>query len=815
MTSLHPEVHHQLAVLETLVAHAPVGVAFVDAEGRFVRVNEMLASVHRRPAPELIGVRVADIAPKLWQRIEPVYARVMRGEVIVDEEISPGTTPDGRPLVFLASHYPIRIEGEIVGVGVLVKDVTESRRIERELRLRSELYEMLARTNRAVTRCRSAEELYREVCQIAVDVGGYLHAFFAEPAYPEVRIAAMAGSDFGFPSSTVMSLDGDDPRSKGPTSVALTRGEVVVVNDFQQMMSTTPWRALAERSGVGAVLTLPIRLGGEVVAALALYSPQPGFFTPELLVGLAEIPPTIAFALERYEQERVRQHDEAALRQRDRAIGAASQGIVIADATLPDQPIMFVSPGFEHMTGYGAAEAVGRNCRFLSGPATDPATRDVVREAVKAGRNCTVELLNYRKDGTTFWNQLAISAVRDESGRLTHFVGVQSDITERRRLQEQLQQAQKMDAVGQLAGGISRDFNNLLVVILGCSELLLEREDLDEDARQLLKDIQSAADRSATLTRQLLAFSRKKAWAPVVLDLHRVVHDTEKMLRRLIGEDVRLHTDLAAVHSTVKLDPGQLEQVLLNLAVNARDAMPDGGTLTLRTRDVVRHDLPQVQDGAASGGRFVQLEVEDSGTGMSEDVRARLFEPFFTTKSLGKGTGLGLAVVHGIVRQCEGFIEVESTPAPGTTFRILLPDAAHEFPAPVAIGVERRAPGHGESILLVEDDAGVRSLVEMVLREQGFRVLAASGGEDALKLLEGHEGGLDLLVSDVVMPGMGGRELVERVRERCPGLRCLYMSGYTDDNILRQGISRAEVNFLQKPFSAALLLSKVREVLTR
>ncbi|MBK7369761.1 MAG: PAS domain S-box protein [Candidatus Eisenbacteria bacterium] len=813
MPSLHPEIQHQMAVLETLIAHAPVGVAFVDADTRFVHANQAMADIHGLTPHDMVGRTVAEVQPEMWARIEPYFRSAMRGEALRDEEVLAPPGADGLPRVFLASHYPIEVEGTIAGVGVLVKDVTESRRIEHDLRLRNDLYSMLSRTNRAVSRCRTAEELYRQVCEIAVDVGGYLHAFFAEPDYPNVRIAAMAGSDAGIPANTVISLDEDDPRSKGPTSIALRTGEVVVVNDFRTALSTTPWRGLAERAGVGAALTLPIRMGDKIVAAFSLYSPLTGFFTPELLAGLAEIAPTISFALERYEQERVRQSDELALRQRDRAINAASQGIVVTDATAEGQPIVFVSPGFEQMTGYSAQESIGRNCRFLSGPATDPAARGALRDAVKAGRNCSVELLNYRKDGTTFWNQLAVSAVRDDAGRLTHFVGVQTDVTERRRLQEQLQQAQKMEAIGQLAGGVSHDFNNLLVVILGCSELLLEREDLDDDARQLLRDIQAAAERSATLTRQLLAFSRKQVWSPVVLDLNHVVHDIEKMLRRLIGEDVRLRTDLGARSPMVKCDPGQIHQVLLNLAVNARDAMPLGGSLTIRTREVLRRDLSPRAEAGLPTDRFVELEVADTGSGMTSEVRERLFEPFFTTKEHGKGTGLGLAVVHGVVRQCGGFIEVASGPGLGTSFHVFLPHAERSAHAlgPVEDGAPPAALG--ETILFVEDDDGVRSLIEMVFREQGYRVLTASSGAQALELLDAHSGTLDLLVSDVVMPGMGGRELVTLVHEKRPGLRFLYLSGYTDDSIVRQGISRAEVNFLQKPFSAGVLLRKVREVL--
>jgi CheY-like chemotaxis protein len=367
-----------------------------------------------------------------------------------------------------------------------------------------------------------------------------------------------------------------------------------------------------------------------------------------------------------------------------------------------------------------------------------------------------------------------------------------------------------MEAVGQLAGGVAHDFNNLLTVINGYSDLLLSTLSAGDPHRPMVEEIRRAGERSASLTRQLLAFSRRQVLAPQALDLNTVVRDTERMLRRMIGEDVELATELAAGLHAVRVDPGQLQQVLLNLAVNARDAMPRGGRLTLRTRNVA-----VAEEGGESGlapGDWVLLEVEDTGIGMSEEVERHVFEPFFTTKEAGQGTGLGLAVVLGIVEQSGGRVGVRSRPGEGTAFDIHLPrvrppaaDAAAGAPAP--------APRGTETILLVEDDAAVRSLSRHVLERADYAVLEAASGDEALELAAAYPSPIHLLVTDVVLPGMGGRQVAEALRELRPEIKVLYVSGYTDDAVVRHGVLQEDVQFLQKPFPPQALAKKVREVL--
>jgi PAS domain S-box-containing protein len=394
-----------------------------------------------------------------------------------------------------------------------------------------------------------------------------------------------------------------------------------------------------------------------------------------------------------------------------------------------------------------------------------------------------------------------------------HVLTVCRDITERMRLEDQFRQAQKMEAVGLLAAGVAHDFNNLLTIISGYTEILLTEVHPADAMREMISQIRQAGEHASSLTRQLLAFSRRTMVEPRVLDVNEYVRDTEKMVRRVIGEDVQLTTNLDPALEAVKVDPGQLGQIIMNLAVNARDAMPTGGHLTIETSNVTLNEIAAAATPTPKPGHYVLLAVSDSGMGMTPDVKARLFEPFFTTKALGKGTGLGLATVYSIVQQSAGFIAVHSEPERGTVFQIYFPVAAPTAP-PTHSGIDSRTLARGtETILLVEDEDAVRSMIRLVLERAGYSVLATNGGAEALRIAAEHPAPIHLLITDVVMPAMGGRELVERLTNRRPGIKVLYLSGYTDDAIVRHGILQADVAFLQKPFTIAAFTMKVRQVL--
>jgi two-component system, cell cycle sensor histidine kinase and response regulator CckA len=480
--------------------------------------------------------------------------------------------------------------------------------------------------------------------------------------------------------------------------------------------------------------------------------------------------------------------------------------------TTPDGRVLEANHALAQMLGYG--DTPGTLTISTDEIYIDPEAHKLWQGMMeKNGLVRDFETQARRRDGTLIWLRDSARAVRDVNSNVVHYEGILEDITERKQLEEQLRQSQKMEAVGRLAGGVAHDFNNLLTIISGYSDLLLDTLPEQDRARAHVEEIKKAGNRAATLTRQLLAFSRSQVLAPQVLDLNAVVANVDKMLRRLIGEDIDLVTILGEKLGSVRADPGQLEQVIMNLAVNARDAMPQGGKLTVETRNVTLDSAYARTHVTVVPGEFVMLAVSDTGIGMNATTQAHIFEPFFTTKEKGRGTGLGLATVYGIIKQSGGYIWVYSEPGLGATFKIYLPRV--EPPSRQAgLGKEAESPAKGhETILLVEDEPALRAMVRSVLESKGYKVLEARHGEDALMVSELHQGPVDLLLTDVVMPGMSGRELAEHLVKVHRETKVLYMSGYTDDAIVHHGVLGSDMAFLQKPFNPDGVVRKVREVL--
>jgi PAS domain S-box-containing protein len=432
--------------------------------------------------------------------------------------------------------------------------------------------------------------------------------------------------------------------------------------------------------------------------------------------------------------------------------------------------------------------------------------RALTEEAAAPGKQ-DLEFRMIAADGRTVWFRGVVDVVVEGSG--PELVGVMVDVTQHKRLEEQFRQAQKMEAVGRLAGGVAHDFNNILTAIAAYAELMLRRLHKDDPLRDRAEGILGATERAAALTRQLLAFSRKQVLAPAVLDLNAVVREIEGMLGRVIGEDVRLVTRLGSGLGAVKADPGQIGQVIMNLAVNGRDAMPRGGTLTIET---ARVDPAEAATASPEAGE-VMLAVQDTGVGMDDEVRSHIFEPFFTTKEAGKGTGLGLATVYGIVEQSGGRIAVDSTPARGTTVRIFLPRIADQAEGAARGSSVTHLPDGSGTILVVEDEEHVREMIRQVLVASGYTVIEARHAGEALVVVERHAGPIDLLLTDVVMPDMGGWELAERAAPLRPGLKALFVSGYAEDAVMQLGVPPDSLQFLSKPFTPVELIRRVRELL--
>ena len=523
--------------------------------------------------------------------------------------------------------------------------------------------------------------------------------------------------------------------------------------------------------------------------------------THELQQALAE--------LHAAQGELIRREREAGEARYRRLVETAHEGVWTVDR---DQRTSYVNPRMAAMLGYTPDEMIGRSLfDFMHDDGREEAKRRV--EKGRRGIADAQEVQLRHRDGTKLWGFISTSPILDECGSYTGSLAMVMDMTEHRKLQTHLRQAQKIEAVGQLAGGVAHDFNNLLTVIKGFTTFLLEDLPQDDPRRGDVRGIDEASDRAATLTRQLLAFSRRQILEPRLLDLNDIVGQFGKMIRRLVPADIEITTTLAPDLRLVEVDPGQVEQVLMNLAVNARDAMPDGGKLMIETSNAELDEAYAGTHVPVVPGQYVLLTVSDTGHGMDNETQARVFEPFFTTKEKGKGAGLGLPTVYGIVKQSGGYVWVYSEPGQGTTVRVYLPRAS--ITTTTANGAATSAPKRrgAETILLVEDEASVRGVARRALDRHGYTVIEAMTGADALQICERSSESIDLIISDLVMPEMGGRELAAEVRARHPHVRMLFMSGYTEDAALRRNVLDPAEAFIGKPFTLDALTRKVRDVL--
>jgi PAS domain S-box-containing protein len=473
----------------------------------------------------------------------------------------------------------------------------------------------------------------------------------------------------------------------------------------------------------------------------------------------------------------------------------------------------YVNPAFEVLTGYSRREAVGQTLGILKSEQQAGELYEEMWNTVLSGNVFRGIVMDRKKNGDTLIIEKALTPLRDAKGEITHFISTGRDITERRQLESDLRQAQKMDAIGRLAGGVAHDFNNLLLVISAYAELMLDSLAEDDPLRRNIGEIITASRRAADLTRQLLAFGRKQVQLLQVLDLNTVIAEIKTMLPRLIGEDIELIFLPEQNLGKVKADPVQIEQIVMNLAANARDAMPSGGTLTIETATVEVDEAYVQRHSIVPPGDYVLLTVADSGHGIATKDLPHIFEPFYTTKEEGKGTGLGLATVYGIVKQNGGFIWVYSEPRQGTTFKIYFPQVQSLRCEACVTKPAAQSPRGCETVLLVEDETSVRQAARQFLMQSGYNVLEAFDGEDALREAREHDGPIHLMITDVVMPRISGPSLAEQLADDRPDMKVLFVSGYAERTVLQHGKIDVTQRFLQKPFSLKTLARKVREVL--
>jgi PAS domain S-box-containing protein len=612
-----------------------------------------------------------------------------------------------------------------------------------------------------------------------------------------------------------------------PSKPFFTEGGSFWTNSTSKLLQSTSEADRQSRTrnrchgeGFESVALVPLRCSGQTLGLLQFNDRQPGRFTPELIALLERAATSLAVSLER----RRTQDALRASQERYRLISQNTTDVIwLLD--IATERLTYMSPSVQRYLGYSSEEAQGMSMRELLTPASNELAVRRLAEllaALAAGdekaRASTHELDQVRKDGSIVPSEVSVTVLSDESGRPHELLGVTRDISDRKkaeenreRLQAQLFQVQKMESIGRLAGGVAHDFNNLLTVINGYCLMALSTLNPSDPLRESLIEIHGAGKRAAGLTQQLLAFSRKQVLQPRVLDLNRVVGDMRPMLARLVGEDVELRVDLCDDRPLICADPNQLEQVIMNLMVNSRDAMPRGGKLWIETAVVAWSEDQAGVDSGSDLCRYVMLAVSDSGQGMDEETRQRIFEPFFA-KGTGKGSGLGLPMVHGIVEQSGGFIEVDSEPGHGTTFKIYLPrvtDAVADEGAPE----DAQALRGKETVLVVEDHAEVRKYVAGALRAYGYQVIQAANASEALLFCERDAAHIHLVLTDVVMPLVSGRELADQLAKRWPAIKVLFMSGYSDDAIARHGILQPGTELIQKPFGPDQLARKIRKVL--
>ena len=789
------DLRETLSLLNATFESTADGILVVDLAGHIVSFNRKFAELWRIPdsiletkdAPQTIAFVLEQLVdPQAFlAKVRDLYARPDASSFDVL------TFKDGR--IFERLSQPQRIGGKSVGRVWSFRDVTEAKRAER---IQLATY----RISEAAHAPGTLQELF-----------GAIHAIVGElmPAKNFYIALYDAASDLLTFPYYVDEYDSDFPSKrpgKGLTEYVLRTGEPLLVTP--EVQAELERRGQVELIGAPSIdwVGVPLKIGDRPIGVLVAQTYAPGVRYGETERHVLQFVSTqVAMAIERKRTEEQLHESERKYRL---LFETNPEPMFVYD--FETLRIMAVNEAAITRYGYSESEFLALTIRDIRSVEEQARLEQELARRTDEGAVRT-GVRHRAKDGRLFEVDL-VARPLEFAGRRARLV-LARDVTAQRHLEHQLRQSQKMEAVGQLAGGIAHDFNNLLTAILGSTQLLLHATPPGDARREDVEEIRNAGLRAAELTRQLLAFSRRQVLAPKVLELNAVVANMDKMLRRLIGDDVELATALHAEAGAVNADPGQLEQVLLNLVVNARDAMPGGGRVLIETTRMTLRDELVERRHRLPPGDYVCLAVADSGLGMDEATQAHLFEPFFTTKEVGKGTGLGLATVYGIVKQSGGYIWVYSEPGRGTTVKVYLPRVRGAAEPPLPAPELPPLRGGKETVLLVEDAAPVRTLARRSLEARGYRVLDAADGPSALELSARHAGEIDVLVTDVVMPGMSGRELAERLAPTRPRMKVLYTSGYTDDAMVRQGVLNAGVAFLQKPFVPDTLARKVRDVL--
>jgi two-component system, cell cycle sensor histidine kinase and response regulator CckA len=773
---------------------SPDALSIADREHRALWANETFARMFGYELAEMVSQPLENllVPPDRLAESRWITEALVNGQSITLE--TQRRRKDGALIDVSVSCAPLRIDSNIEGYYAGYHDISDRKRVEA---LSSALYQVAEKSS-------SAHDLQQFFAAVhgVVDELMYARNFYIaiyDPVTEMLSFPYFVDEHDKAPAAKKL--------GKGLTDHLIRHGEPLLATP--EVLQTMEERGEVVRNGGRSLdwMGVPLKVGNHTFGALVVQTYSKSIrYTERDKEILTFVARQLASAVEIKRNEHALRRSEARYRS---LVQSSVYGIYRASL---QGRFLDVNPALITMLGYGSAEEV-----LLLDPEknvfANPEEQIRLFEQFRnTGRLDGMEVKWKRKEGSTITVRISGRAVASEDEPADVLEGIAEDVTERRALEEQFRQAQKMEAVGRLAGGVAHDFNNLLMVISGYAEVILSKLELEHPLSEKARAIQQAADRATTLTRQLLAFSRKQLLELKVVDVNAIVSDMERLLRPLIGENVQLIAKLAPDAGYTRADAGQLEQVLMNLVVNAKDAMPEGGTLTIQTGNVLIDDSSRRGQTFIRPGTYVMLSVSDTGMGMDKETQSRIFEPFFTTKEKGKGTGLGLSTVYGIVKQSGGYVMVQSELDHGSAFHIYLPQVdgtTEKHSAPSA----RAAAGGTETILLVEDEESVRQLVRDTLESKGYKIIEAGNGESGIGAAAQHSGKIDLVITDVVMPGMGGRELAEQILKTRPQTKVLYLSGYAEDAVLSEGSLDEGTAFLQKPFTLQNLSRKVREVL--
>jgi two-component system, cell cycle sensor histidine kinase and response regulator CckA len=794
-TSLQHSSEPQSGYLQQLFENAPEAITVLDRDFRVVRVNAEFTRTFGYSVEAAVGKPIQSlILPgSLCSEAERNGEALRRGEKVSEE--TKRRRKDGSLIDVSILATPIDPGTGPIAFYAIYRDISEQKRTQA---LNSALYRIAEITNSA----QDLQQFYQSIHQIVGELM-YARNFYIALHDPLTQYLS-------FPYFVDEEDAPPEPRTlgRGLTEYVLRSGEplLAVPQIFDQLVDR------GEVSPIGAPsvdwLGVPLKLGNTCIGVVVVQS-----YTDNVRFGekdkeiLTFVSQQLASAIEHKRSEDALRRSEGRYRS---LVQSAAYGIYRSNL---DGKFVDVNPSLVALLGYNSADEVlgldPRHDVFLS---PEEQSR-LIRECSEERRIGNVELKWKRRDQTVITVRLSGRVVAGESGSEQFLEVIAEDITDKRALEDQFRQSQKMEAVGRLAGGVAHDFNNLLMVISGYTEVLLENLELGGNLRAKAEAIQQATDRATTLTRQLLAFSRKQLLELKIVDLNTIVSDMERLLRPLIGENIELVTRLQPELGRTRADAGQLEQVIMNLVVNAKDAMPDGGRIAIQTSNADLDESYRREHSYITPGAYVMLSVSDNGCGMDKETQSRIFEPFFTTKEKGKGTGLGLSTVYGIVKQSGGYIFANSEVGGGSTFRIYLPKVEGEEPA-ISTKLPPSADLRGwETVLLVEDEESVRQLVRETLELRGYKVIEAENGEEALRAIHDLVNPIHMLITDVVMPGMSGKDLATELLAGRPGMRVLFLSGYTEDALVPEGTLDSGKAFLQKPFTLQHLARKVRELL--